>query len=82
MSALIDVSIMFCGRCGSGLVDVRCWHSESVAVLRCSACHHESEVIGFTIGRATGVPAKVVNEARDDMAWPEAPVLRKPPRIV
>lgn len=65
------VAVLLCARCGSHQVDVRCWRSERVAVLRCAACDHESTVSGFTVGRVwrDDEPA-LVTAAIEDIALP------------
>lgn len=73
-------ALVFCGRCCSGLVDVRFWQTEVTAVFRCTGCGHESVVEGFTIGRAYDLPAVVMRDARADMASPRALMMRAPTR--
>jgi ribosomal protein S27E len=69
----MPVTVVLCSSCGSHLVDVRGWRTLDVAVLRCSACGHESTVSGFTVGRVyQGDESAMVAEAIGDAALPIA----------
>jgi hypothetical protein len=58
-------SIVFCDRCGSERVDVASLSQGSVREFRfrCYECKAESDILGFTIGRAE-TPEPSVKEAR------------------
>lgn len=63
------IAVLLCARCGSHLVDVKSWRSQTVAILRCWACEHEAPIEGFTVGRAyQGDEASLVEEAKKDAA--------------
>lgn len=67
----MTVSLLLCAKCGSHHVDVRCWRSRTVAVLRCATCDHEAPVSGFTVGRARlEENSNIVTEAVADAALP------------
>lgn len=70
------VAVVFCARCHSNRVDVSEWRDGETARLRCAACGHEAEVVGFTLGRALGIKvAPILGEAVQDMALPELAAL-------
>jgi len=62
-------SIVFCDRCGSERVDVASLREGNVREFRfrCYDCNSESDVRGFTIGRAE-TPEPSVKEARSGRA--------------
>lgn len=68
----MTVSVLLCAVCGSHQVDVRCWRSRAVAIVRCAACGHEAPVSGFTVGRVwRSDEAALVTAAIEDAALPQ-----------
>lgn len=45
-----NVSVIYCRKCNSELVDVEGWDGET-AELRCYNCHNGGSLTGFTLGR-------------------------------
>ena len=62
-------SILFCDQCGAERADVAGFKgtTKRVFTVRCFACGHESDVKGFTLGRAE-VPEQTLREARSGRA--------------
>jgi Zn ribbon nucleic-acid-binding protein len=60
-------SVVFCSKCGSSQVDIKCWTDEHTAIFRCSNCGNETQVQGFTLGKAD-VGEKAMAEALQSMA--------------
>lgn len=77
------LGVVFCAKCHSNRVDVLRWESGGTSVFRCSACGHEGQVHGFTIGRAFGPDAgPMLVMAVQDMALPELAMLAAQREVV
>lgn len=65
------VAVLLCAHCGSHEVDVCGWKTRTIAVLRCSSCHTEADVSGFTVGRVyTSDDSSMIAAAIEDAALP------------
>lgn len=65
----MNMSVVFCLKCGSGRVDIVRWENKA-AVYRCASCGREEQVHGFTLGKAD-FPYRWAKEAAQGIALAE-----------